>query len=94
MNKDFIDKANEVLASNDEKRIEEFTSSEEFQRFKEEFTQAWARIKNAVRSYLENVKPIFRQLIDAKKENDHYIRYTSYTKKKSQRKNWKKWRKK
>ena len=94
MNRDFIDKANEVMASNDEKRIEEFTSSEEFLQFKEQFTQAWTRIKKAIYSYLDEVKPIFRQLIDVKKENDHYIRYTSYTKKKSQRKNWKKWRKK
>lgn len=93
MNRDFIDKANEVLASKDEKRIQEFTSSEEYLQFKEQFAQAWTRIKSAINSYLGNVRPVFRQLIDAKKENDHYIRYTSYTKKKSQRKNWKKWKK-
>ena len=97
MNKELFEKVNEILVTDDKEKFEQFMQSEDFQQTKKEVNEIWGKTVQFVQTYLGNIrlkynelKPVINQLAELERANNHYIRYTSYNKKKSQRKKWKK----
>ena len=96
MDKELMKKFREIANGDDEQAKIELAKSEEFKLIMNEITNMVNEIKKSFEAAVDYYKPIFKAVIHAHKayeERNKHIMKISYKAKKTQSKNWRKWKK-